>query len=57
MLLDISQALWTVNVSQLQSKICAFKGRLLKLQHFILELFQTRDMHVFTGIVWLYLFK
>lgn len=55
MSLDISQAMWTVNVSQLQSKICAFKGRLLKLQHFILELFQARDTHVLTGIVWLYL--
>lgn len=35
MLLDISQARWTVSISQLQNKMCPFKGRLLKLQHFI----------------------
>lgn len=35
MLLDTSQARWTVGISQLQSKMCLFKGQLLKLQHFI----------------------
>lgn len=35
MLPDISQARWTVSISQLQSTMCPFKGNLLKLQHFI----------------------
>lgn len=35
MLLDISQARWTVSISQLQSKMCPLEGRLLRLQHFI----------------------
>lgn len=35
MVLDISQAGWTVSISQLQNKMCPLKGRLLKPPHFI----------------------
>lgn len=57
MLLDVSQAVPTVNIFLLQCKIHPFKGRLFKLQHFIILLFQARRMHVVTGMVSPYLYS